>query len=95
MFIPRLNIVADHFKGFDFRSDANQVVGTGRSRGVTAELFEWKDSAGVEELTDVGLGHFTGEKYVEMLEITLPFVTVILNPESENSPIHTYQAVKG
>ena len=69
---------------------------------VTAGLFGWMHASCVGELTDVGPGRLTGQKYVELLEeVLLPSVQMLLFPAGEpfyllqdNSPIHTCRAVQ-
>lgn len=76
--------------------------GTQTSGRICAGMFGWMHAAGVGELTDVGQGRFTGNKYVELLEeVLLPSVRAMLFPEltpfylvQDNSPVHSSNVVK-
>ncbi|KAK3888513.1 hypothetical protein Pcinc_007428 [Petrolisthes cinctipes] len=84
------------------RYEKEYVKPTKRRGRISAGLFGWIDGAGVSELTDVGEGRFTCEKYVEILdEVLLPSVRALLFPYTlpftlvqDNSPIHTSRIVK-
>lgn len=84
------------------RYEQENVIATKRSGRITAGLFGWMCAAGVGELTDVGEGRFTSDKYVEILdEVLLPSVQALLFPGrtpfsllQDNSPIHTGRVVR-
>lgn len=87
---------------FVYRYEKEHVKATKRSGRITVGMFGWISGPGVGELTDVGEGRFTAEKYVEILEeVLLPSVRAVLFPDrmpfslvQDNSPIHSARIVK-